>query len=176
MTSSTSIPLMNAVAIMTDWRLVRTFACEVVLHDLQTQHAQVFDLHAEPMHSSYTLTERVTGREQSYDDATRTLATEGQTKQRQPNDLLTDPVPVRLAFPLSLPIWGRRHDTYWMADARQQGRTLAVHLVGKEDATLSGALTIDLELGLAVRIDAPTLQLEYRGIVPARSRFGFTRD
>lgn len=167
---STSL-LMDAVATLTDWRLVRTFSCEVIVQD-PGEEPQSLELHAEPMHSSYVLVDPRTGRRQSYDDTTRSFGTDGQIVQRQASALLTEPLPVRLAFPMSLPIWGRRHDLYRMVDANRVGSLLTVSLTGRADASLSGTLTIDLNRGLAVRIYAPTLQVEYRGIVPARSRFG----
>lgn len=165
-------PLMRAIAVMTDWRLVQTFKCEALWREVGSGNEQLFKLHAEPIHSSYSFVEPATGKQWSYDDRTRVSVLDGRPFEHRPENVLTDPFAVRLAFPLSLPIWGRRHDTYRMVDAHQDGSALIVQLAGRTVQGLEGTVTIDVERGMAVRIDASTLRLEYRGIERARSLFG----
>ena len=174
MTDDSLATLMAAIGCMADWRVVRTFTCEVVVRE---EHGRVetFEMHAEPMHSSYSLVNTTSGIEESYDDASRTIVTDGMQVERMPNALLTEPLPARLAFPMALPIWGRRHDLYRMTGAEREGDLATVVLEDRTDHALSGTLTVDLDRSLAVKIDAPTLGIEYRGIAPARSRFGTAR-
>lgn len=166
-----SLLMMEAVAILTDWRLVKTFECEAVLQEDLELGEQLFHVRAEPRHSSYIVTDRATGRQSSYDDRTGLVNTAGFVKRRQAHDLVFEPSPARLAFPLTLPIWGRRRDAYRMVDATESNGQLNVRLAASSDGSVAGELAIDLGLRVAVRIDAPTLHLEYRGIVPARSQF-----
>lgn len=174
MTDDSMATLMAAIGCMADWRLVRTFTCEVVVRE---EHGRVatFELHAEPMHSSYSLVNTTSGIEESYDDASRTIVTDGTPVERMPNALLTEPLPARLAFPMSLPIWSRRHDLYRMTGAQREGNLVTVALEDRTDPARTGTLTVDLDQSLAVKINAPTLGIEYRGIAPARSRFGTAR-
>lgn len=171
MAESLNESLMDAVAILSDWRLVQTFRCEALLTDPSSGVIQRFDVHAEPNHLSYSVTETATGKQWTYDDATRTAEIDGHVMHQQPYHLLTEPLPVRLAFPVALPVWGRGHDTYRMIDAHEDGDEIIVGLRGRTDRALSGTLAIDVVRGLATRIDTPTLQLEYRGIERARPQY-----
>jgi hypothetical protein len=160
--------LMAAVAVLTDWRLVRTFECQSVV--VQQSREWLYDLHAEPNYSSFVCTDLKTGRESSYIDATGERIDSGVRSPRQSSDLIWQPFPVRLAFPLSLPIWGRRHDGYRMVSANERSGQLIVQLGDRDDSVESGSLTIDLARGLAVRLDVPALSLEYRHVESAPSR------
>lgn len=163
---------MDAVAVMTDWRVVLPFQCEVIERNENGAVSQIFHLHAEPRHSSYALTDTHSGVAHVYDDATRTLMSAGQAVHRETNSLVMGPVPVRLAFPMDLPIWGRTRDQFRMVGAMRHGDQIEVSIRGKEDRELSGSLRVDLSRRLVTYIDAPTLHLEYRGIEFAPPRWG----
>lgn len=160
--------LMTAVAVLTDWRLVRTIRCEAIV--VSGGQRRVYGLHAEPNHSSYAYTAVGTGRQSSFVDATRERIDSGIRVPHQSSDRIWHPLAVRLAFPPALPIWGRRHDGYRMVDADERDEQLVVQLAGRDDDTLSGSLAIDSTRGLAMRLDVPALSLEYRDVESAPSR------
>ncbi|OJV93461.1 MAG: hypothetical protein BGO47_05865 [Microbacterium sp. 67-17] len=161
------VDVMRAVAVMADWRLVRTFRCEaVVVADGQERH---YELHAEPNHSSYVCKDLSTGRISAYVDSTHERIDSDTPVPYRSSDLLWHPLPTRLAFPFTLPIWGRKHDGYRMMDADESAEALIVRLAGQRHSS-SGTLTVDLTRGLATRFEVPELVLEYRDLEPAPNR------
>lgn len=161
---------MQAVAVLTDWRFVRTFQCEAVVQ--LGGDESLWDVHAEPNHSSYVVRDRGTGKESSYVDATRVRIESGVLAPYQSAEVVRHPFAVRLAFPLDLPIWGRQHDRYRMLDARTTANKLAVRLAEKDSASAVGELIIDVDRRVATRLCVPTLYLEHRNVQRAPSTLG----
>jgi hypothetical protein len=161
--------LMKAVALMTDWRMVGTFRCRAVMSE--GSETDEYELHAEPSHSSYRLTDLQGGRVSSYDDTTRERVTSDVVTPVHPYELRSEPLPVRLAFPLSLPVWGRTGDSYWMVRAIENGGRLIVELALRELAAVTGELTIDVRRRAVVRFETIDSTLAYEDIEPAVDRF-----
>jgi hypothetical protein len=160
---------LRAVALITDWRKVSTFRCRAVVGS--GGEASEFELHAEPNHSSYYCTDLATGRVSAYDDATRERITFSTVVPVYPYEVNSEALPARLAFPLSLGIWGRRGDAYRMVRAVEHGDRMVVEIANNGDAAVVGELSIDVARRAIVRLDSPSLTISYEEIEPAPNRF-----
>lgn len=161
--------LFTAVSILTDWRTVRTFRCRSFVRT-GGEEAE-YDLHAEPNHSSYRCVARGSGRLFSYDDVMRERVTAGRVEQVLAYQLHVEAMPARLAFPLSLGVWGRRGDSFTMIGAVTSGDELHVDLVSVSGSRRAGRLVVDVPRRLAVELDTPELGLRLRGIELASNEF-----
>ena len=70
------------------------------------------------------------------------------------------PEPVQLAFPLSLPIWGRRRDEYHPIAVEEHGNDVVLMLRHQKDKSIFGSFTFDRESGRAKRLVTPTQLLD----------------
>ena len=101
-----------------------------------------------------------TGRTQSFDPQTLTLH-DGEEARH----LSLDRIPgsfaeqVQLAFPLSLPIWGRQRDEYHPVAVEQHKRQTILILRHREDNGIFGSLVVDRDTGVATRLVTPTRAL-----------------
>jgi hypothetical protein len=161
----------KAIAILTEWRLVSTFRCIAVKRSRFDDESSSYEVHAEPCHSSYFLTDLATGRVSSYDDYRRERITGGIPEVVYPYQFHGEAIPARLAFPMSLSVWGRRNDTYRMVKAVEDGERLTVNLVNKKDPDDAGRLVIDVARRAVVELDTSSLWLTYEGVEPAQDRF-----
>ncbi len=59
------------------------------------------------------------------------------------------PEPVKLAFPLSLPIWGRHMDRYHPVASEEHGSDTTLLLRDRTDPTIFGSFTFETESGIA---------------------------
>lgn len=66
------------------------------------------------------------------------------------------PEPVKLAFPLSLPIWGRHRDDYHPISVEDQDNDTVLMLRHQKDKGIFGSFTFDRETGRAKRLVTPT--------------------
>lgn len=87
------------------------------------------------------------------------------------NQIATEPLQLRLSFPLSLGVWGRPGDSYRFSGARDLGDDIAVDLVHQHEASVKGTLDVSRQLRIAVRLDTPTVSCHYRNIEPLSDRF-----
>jgi len=166
------IELMDVVALLSDWRMVRPFECDAVVKWKVRGKESLVRVHADPRHSSYTAVDSQSGEVWSYDDQSRRTVFAGQVVERHPYDLPYAPDSVQLAFPLTLPIWGRRADRFRMVAVSEHERQFVVALEGQGEWRGYGAeLSIDRGRGVAVRFDAPDLLLEFGGIKDAPSLY-----
>jgi hypothetical protein len=120
-----------------------------------------------------------TGRIQSFDPETLSLHTGEEsislTLDRIPRSF---PEAVMLAFPLSLPIWGRDHDEYHPISVEEQGNDVVLMLRHQKDKALFGSYTFDGESGRAKRFVTPMQVLQQEVLLPNASNssgvsFGF---
>ncbi|MFT4210611.1 MAG: hypothetical protein QM626_01960 [Microbacterium sp.] len=163
--------LLDAIAILADWRRIRAFSCIALLR-MGEDAATEYDLHAEPNHSSYLCVERITGRRFSYDDYARTRETAGLPDAAVPYQFNSEMWAARLAFPMSLNIWGRPGDTYRMVEASRTDDLIHVRLEAPSHPGLEGILIVDEKHGIARELDTPELSLQYRNIQqPVPNRF-----
>gem|GEM_PF-6041062 len=75
----------------------------------------------------------------------------------------------RLAFPLSLLVWGRSFDDYrFTGQAVRRDEHIELALVHTKDDGVKGSLTVSDPFRMAVKLDTPTLLIEYTEIAAAR--------
>lgn len=102
-----------------------------------------------------------TGRIQSFDPNTLSLHDGEESRQlsldRIPRSF---PEPVKLAFPLSLPIWGRHRDEYHPISVEDQDNDTVFLLRHQKDKSVFGSFTFDRETGRAKRLVTPTQLLD----------------
>lgn len=102
-----------------------------------------------------------TGRMQSFDPDTLSLRDGEDSRElslhRIPHSF---PEAVKLAFPLSLPIWGRNRDEYHPISAEQQDTDIVLILRHQKDQAIFGSYTFDRESGRAKRLVTPTQVLQ----------------
>jgi hypothetical protein len=98
-----------------------------------------------------------TGRIESFDPNTLSLHDGEESRQlsldRIPHSF---PEPVKLAFPLSLPIWGRPRDEYHPISVEDQDNDTVLMLRHQKDKSMFGSFTFDRETGRAKRLVTPT--------------------
>jgi hypothetical protein len=70
------------------------------------------------------------------------------------------PEPVKLGFPLSLPIWGRHRDEYHPISVEDQDNDVVLMLRHQKDKGIFGSFTFDRESGRAKRLVTPTQLLQ----------------
>ncbi|MGW9549654.1 hypothetical protein ACWG8W_01205 [Citricoccus zhacaiensis] len=154
--------MLDAIAVMTNWRSVPSFRCEV--REMSVNGGREFELVAHPMVESFTVTEKKTGVVESFDAATGTRWLDGQKVDAFAYQVRNEPYPVRLAWPMSLPIWGRGTGEYRMVGAERADGEVIVELRHLEDPHLFGSVTVDLQRRMCVRLDVPTGSYHYVNI------------
>ena len=154
----------DAVAVLLDWRKRAAFRC--VADVRHGDRIDSYELEAQPRDLSYRVTNTKTGMIESFDPQSRMLREGNTERPLEVNQLATEPLAARLAFPLSLGIWGRPGDSYRITGATRRENAVIVSLVHQRDTTLTGKLTIDTDRRTAIRLDTPTLGVEYRAIQP----------
>jgi len=157
--------ILEGVAILLDWRKRAAFQTDVTVrlgNDSRNYHVT-----ARPRELSYEVASVETGTVESFDPRSGMIREGTSERPLEPYQIGTEPMAVRLAFPVSLGIWGRPGDSYRMTGARRTADQLVVALVHQADPSLTGELVIDLGRRKAVRLDTPTLGIEYRDIQPA---------
>ncbi|MFJ4171648.1 hypothetical protein ACIPY3_19255 [Paenarthrobacter sp. NPDC089714] len=70
------------------------------------------------------------------------------------------PESVQLAFPLSLPIWGRHMDQYHPVAAEDRGTYTTLLLRHREDPTIFGSFTFETRSGVGTSLVLPTYALK----------------
>lgn len=114
---------------------------------------------------SWTSRSLRTGRIQSFDPRTMSLH-DGEESMHLSLDRIPHsfPEPVQLAFPLSLPIWGRHRDEYHPISVEEQDNAIVLVLRHRKDKGIFGSYTFERESGRAKRLITPTqlLQQEVR--------------
>ena len=119
------------------------------------------------------------GRIQSFDPNTLTLHNGEESLQLSVDRIPRSfPEPVKLAFPLSLPIWGRLRDEYHPIAVEDQGNDTVLILRHQKDKSIFGSFAFDRETGRAKRLVTPTQLLDQEVKLPNPSgdpgvSFGF---
>jgi hypothetical protein len=102
-----------------------------------------------------------TGRIESFDPKTLSLD-DGEESIQLSLDRIPHSFPesVKLAFPLSLPIWGRRRDEYHPIAVEGQDDDTVLMLRHQADRSIFASFTFDRETGRAKRLVTPTQLLQ----------------
>lgn len=158
------VPLLEAIAILLDWRKRSSFRCTAEV--LEGGQLLEFDVTAWPRVQSYSVRNADTGAVYGFDAHTGIMREVSDERPLLANQLSTEPVAARLAFPLSLGIWGRPGDSYRLTDAVEEGEAIMVAVEHQQNSAMVGSLTIDRNRRQAVRLDTPTLSIRYRDIQP----------
>jgi len=115
-------------------------------------------------HGVIPLCERADRAIDSYDAATGNYVSANERRDLEPNQFMTEPLAARLAFPISLGVWGRPSDSYRMIGASRLGDEILIRLEHQTDPHLFGSVTIDTEKRLVTRLDTPTETCRYQDV------------
>lgn len=136
-----------------------------------------FVLDASPRDLVYTLHRADGELVDDFDGYTHTRRSEAAVQDIPRNSFHVEHFAARLAFPLSLPVWGRSFDSYrFTGEALVDGDQLDLPLVHTKDDRVTGSLTVSDDLRMAVKLDTPTLLIEYTQITAARRARVNARD
>jgi hypothetical protein len=142
-------------------------------------NVEQFTIVVHPTAVRWSSTSLKTGRTQSFDPLTLSLHDGEDTLQlsleRIPHSFAEA---VQLAFPMSLPIWGRHHDEYHPISAEQYENETVLILRHQKDRGLFGSFVFDPDTGIAKRLATPTRALHQEVKLPTTSNkdgfsFGF---
>ncbi len=161
--------MLEAIAILTNWRKRGSYRCHSALTLGETQTA--FEIEVRPEVNSYRSVRVRDGSTDSFDGASGERIVDNRKEAVSANQIATEPLQLRLSFPLSLGIWGRPGDSYRFDGARDLGDDIVVDLMHQHDASVTGTLTVSRQLRIAVRLDTPTVSCLYRDIEPLSDRF-----
>ena len=157
--------LVEAVGILVDQQRRPPYRCRVVSQSGTT--VQQHELVVRPLVGSYVCTDLATGLVDSSDGVSRVRIVGGEPQEMLAHEFPSVPLPARLAFPLQLPIWGRRNQ-YRMTGATRHDREIIVELTHVDDPHLRGTLTVDTGRLLVTRLDAMGDLLHRMEVEPER--------
>ncbi len=163
--ASTLVPVVDAITILMSWRTIGSFRARVH-HELGAEPVRTYDLEARPRQLSYRLVDVDSGRLDSFDGESRELVEAGKRVEYHTHMLVFEPLPARLAFPLSLGIWGRSFDDYRIVDGADDGDQIVLSLAHTHASDVSGTLTVSRTERKAVRLDTPTQKIRYESVEP----------
>jgi hypothetical protein len=164
-TSPQSDLFVDALAVLMSWRRIGKFSARVRYRIGVESATKTVLLAADPTRLTYTLSSEDGDAREECDGYNHTLTKGGRTEVLQVENLIYEAHAARLAFPLSLPIWGRSFDDYRLTGAASKVPDgFALSLVHSADARLKGTLTVSAPLRMAVKLDTPTVFVAYEDI------------
>ncbi|MFF2844365.1 hypothetical protein [Paenarthrobacter sp. NPDC057981] len=120
-------------------------------------HVERYAISANPRGFTWSATRLSDGSTQSFDPRTLTLDTDaGQRVMSIEQIPRSFPESVQLAFPLSLPIWGRDMDNYHPMAMEVKGADTTLLLRHRADPTIFGSFTFETESGIAKSYFTPS--------------------
>ncbi|MFJ2544661.1 hypothetical protein [Microbacterium sp. NPDC087589] len=159
----------RAMTLLMSGPLIPSCRAQVALRvgvDAPVEH---FLIDASPRDLVYTLHRADGELVDDYDGYTHTRRSETTVQDIPRNSFNVEHFAARLAFPLSLPVWGRSFDNYrFTGEALVGGDHIELALVHTKDDTVKGSLTVSDPFRMAVKLDTPTLMIEYTEIAAAR--------
>lgn len=159
----------RALTILMSGPLIPSCHAQVALRQGPDAPVEQFLLDAAPRELVYTLREADGGLVDDYDGYTHTRRSETQVQDIPRNSFRPEHLAACLAFPLSLPIWGRSFDNYtFTGEARAVGDHIELALVHTKQESVKGSLVLSDPFRMAVKLDTPTLLIEYTEIAAAR--------
>jgi hypothetical protein len=162
--------LMEAVAVMVNWRRRRQGAFHCLAFRQNGDRVKKFELQVWPDTQSYRAVDAESGVVDSYNSETGEYVSHNERRALGANEFMTEPLAARLAFPLHLPIWGHPRDGYRMIGASRVGNEIVVRLQHQGDPNLFGSMTIDSGRGVVTRFDTPTETCWYENVEPSFDR------
>ncbi|MFJ4174699.1 hypothetical protein [Microbacterium sp. NPDC089696] len=159
----------RAMTILMSGPLIPSCKARVVLRQGAGAPVESFLLDASPRDLVYTLHSEDGELVDDYDGYTHTRRSETPVQDIPRNSFYAEHLAARLAFPMSLPIWGRSFDNYRLTgEASANGEQIKLALVHTKDDTVKGSLVVSDPFRIAVKLDTPTLLIEYTEIAAAR--------
>lgn len=162
---STLPTVVDAISILMAWRTIGNFRARVQF-ELGADQPRQYDLEMYPRKGSYRLVDVETGRVDSFDGESRELVTADERVKYHAHMLVFEPLPVRLAIPTSLGIWGRSFDDYRIVHGENAADDIVLTLVNTRAGNVSGTLTVSRSQRKAVRLDTPTQKIRYESVEP----------
>jgi hypothetical protein len=157
--------VVDAVSILMSWRTVPSFRARV-LHRLGDDVEREYQMEARPRALSYRLVEVGSGKADEFEGESRRLVSNSSELEYRIHMLAFEPLPVRLAFPMSLGIWGRATDGYRITGGTAEGSEIVLSLAHVQQGDLQGSLIIDRARRMAIRLDTPTEACRYERVEP----------
>lgn len=154
----------DALAVLMSWRRIGKFTARV-RYRLGVDAPTTVLLTADPTRLTYTLSSEGGDVREEFDGYNHTLTHDGETEVLQVENLIFEAHAARLAFPLSLPIWGRSFDDYRLTGAAHPVPDgFELQLVHSADPRLRGTLTLSAPLRMAMKLETPTLSVAYEDL------------
>lgn len=158
-------PVVDAISILMAWRTLGGFRARVHFQ-LGADPPRKYDLEARTRELSYRLVDVESGQVDSFDGESRELVEADKRVEYRTHLLVFEPLPARLAFPLSLGIWGRSFDDYRISYGEDEGDNIVLSLVNTRASDVTGTLTVSRTERKAMRLDTPTQQIRYESVEP----------
>lgn len=156
--------LVEAISVMANWRRRGPYQCSVLYQ--ANGRLQQFELQVWPGVQSYHCVNKETGIVDSYDAETGVYISGNERREREPNQFMTEPLAARLAFPMSLNVWGHPSSGFRMIGASRQGDEILVRLQHQIDPHVFGCVTVDTQERRVIRLDTPMDTCRYEDIMP----------
>ncbi|MCP1427956.1 hypothetical protein J3D45_000454 [Microbacterium foliorum] len=161
--------LVRAMTLLMSGPLIPSCRAQVALRVGADAPVDRFLIDASPRDLVYTVYRADGELVDDYDGYTHTRRGETPVQDIPRNSFNVEHFAARLAFPLSLPVWGRSFDNYrFTGEALVEGEHIQLALVHTKDDRLKGSLLVSDDLRMAVKLDTPTLLIEYTEIAAAR--------
>ena len=167
----------RAVTLLMSGPLIPSCRAEVALRQGADAPVEHFLIDASPRDKVYTLHRADGELVDDYDGYTLTRRSEALVQDVPRNSFNVEHFAARLVFPLSLPVWGRSFDGYrFTGEAHADSDQIELALVHTKDDRVTGSLTVSDDFRMAVKLDTPTLLIEYTEIAAARRAQRKVRD
>ena len=124
-----------------------------------------YHVEAWPLEGRWTTENATSGVTTSYSAATQLMKRAGAEVSRPSYPLLPTHESVSLAFPLSLPVWGRTRDDFMPVSAERFEDEAVVLLRHRTDPHIFGSLVVNLARGHAIRLLTPMSSLQLSDLV-----------
>jgi len=167
--SNGSEHFVRAMTLLMSGPLVPSCRAQVALRVGVDAPVELFLIDASPRDLVYTLRRTDGELVDDYDGYTHTRRSETLVQDIPRNSFNVEHLASRLVFPLSLPVWGRSFDDYrFTGEGFTKGEQIELGLVHSKDDTVMGSLMVSDPFRMAVKLDTPTLMIEYTEIAAAR--------
>lgn len=167
--SNGSEHFVRAMTLLMSGPLIPSCRAQVALRVGGDAPVELFLIDASPRDLVYTLHRADGELVDDYDGYTHTRRSETPVQDIPRNSFNVEHFAARLVFPLSLPVWGRSFDGYrFTGEALVEGDHIELALVHTKDDTVKGSLTVSEPFRMAVKLDTPTLLIDYTEIAAAR--------
>jgi len=168
MTDARHSALMETVSELLDWARVSPFAARFTQSD--TNGTSSSDVAVNPRTGAWRTRDIQTGRSLRYSPETHLIyvndeedgqpASDGQRPQHQS---------VRMAFPLSLDIWGRRSDSFRPVDVERSGGEAILLLRHRTEPAIYGSARLDTSRGLLTAVQSPLYSWAFQDVALPKS-------